>query len=413
MCQRGKIINISVYNSTDIRYVLCPLVALTNQGLRQMSMPALGENSPLILVRRRCALGPPGVQDSVGFRLEMGHHPERKTRMARSRIALIGGGNIGGTLAHIAGLKELGDVVMFDIVDGLPQGKTLDLAESSPVEGFNARLSGSSKYTAIKGADVIIVTAGIARKPGMSRDDLLGINIKVMRQVGEGIKKYAPNAFVICITNPLDAMVWVLREKCGLPTNKVVGMAGILDSARFRYFLAEEFNVSVQDVTAFVLGGHGDTMVPLARYSTVAGIPLPDLVKMGWTTKERLNNIIQRTRDGGAEIVSLLKTGSAFYAPASAAIQMAESYLGDQKRVLPCAAHLTGQYGVKDMYVGVPVVIGAKGVERIVEIDMNKSEKRAFDNSVKAVKDLIAVCKKIDPSLARKKRVTAQRRAKK
>ena len=333
--------------------------------------------------------------------------------MARSRIALIGGGNIGGTLAHIAGLKEMGDVVMFDIVDGLPQGKTLDLAESSPIEGFNARLSGSSKYTAIRGADVIIVTAGIARKPGMSRDDLLGINIKVMQQVGEGIKKYAPNAFVICITNPLDAMVWVLREKCVLPANKVVGMAGILDSARFRYFLAEEFNVSVQDVTAFVLGGHGDTMVPLARYSTVAGIPLPDLVKMGWTTKERLNSIIQRTRDGGAEIVSLLKTGSAFYAPASAAIQMAESYLGDQKRVLPCAAHLTGQYGVKDMYVGVPVVIGAKGVERIVEIDMNKAEKRAFDNSVKAVKDLVSVCKKIDPSLAKKKRATAQRRAKK
>ena len=322
--------------------------------------------------------------------------------MARNKIALIGGGNIGGTLAHLAGLKEMGDVVMFDILDGLPQGKTLDLAESSSVEGFNASLSGSNKYTAIKGADVIIVTAGVARKPGMSRDDLLGINIKVMQQVGEGIKKHAPNAFVICITNPLDAMVWVLREICGLPANKVVGMAGVLDSARFRYFLAEEFDVSVEDVTAFVLGGHGDTMVPLARYSTVAGIPLPDLVKMGWTTKERLDKIIQRTRDGGAEIVGLLKTGSAFYAPASAAIQMAESYLGDQKRVLPCAAQLTGQYGVKDMYVGVPVVIGAKGVERIVEISMNKSEKKAFDSSVASVKELVAACKKLDPSLGKK-----------
>ncbi|MFP6774678.1 MAG: malate dehydrogenase [Alphaproteobacteria bacterium] len=322
--------------------------------------------------------------------------------MARNKIALIGGGNIGGTLAHLAGLKEMGDVVMFDIVDGLPQGKTLDLAESSSVEGFNASLSGSNKYTAIKGADVIIVTAGVARKPGMSRDDLLGINIKVMQQVGEGIKKHAPNAFVICITNPLDAMVWVLREICSLPANKVVGMAGVLDSARFRYFLAEEFDVSVEDVTAFVLGGHGDTMVPLARYSTVAGIPLPDLVKMGWTTKERLDKIIQRTRDGGAEIVGLLKTGSAFYAPASAAIQMAESYLGDQKRVLPCAAQLTGQYGVKDMYVGVPVVIGAKGVERIVEISMNKSEKKAFDSSVASVKELVAACKKLDPSLGKK-----------
>jgi malate dehydrogenase len=331
--------------------------------------------------------------------------------MARNKIALIGGGNIGGTLAHLAGLKEMGDVVMFDIVDGLPQGKTLDLAESSPVEGFNASLSGSSKYTAIKGADVIIVTAGVARKPGMSRDDLLGINIKVMQQVGEGIKNHAPNAFVICITNPLDAMVWVLREICGLPANKVVGMAGVLDSARFRYFLAEEFDVSVEDVTAFVLGGHGDTMVPLARYSTVAGIPLPDLVKMGWTTKERLDKIIQRTRDGGAEIVSLLKTGSAFYAPASAAIQMAESYLGDQKRVLPCAALLTGQYGVKDMYVGVPVVIGAKGVERIVEVSLNKTEKKAFDHSVASVKDLISACKKLDPTLG--KRAKPQKKAKK
>jgi malate dehydrogenase len=330
--------------------------------------------------------------------------------MARNKIALIGGGNIGGTLAHLAGLKELGDVVMFDIVDGLPQGKTLDLAQSAPVEGFNSNLSGSKSYRAIAGADVIIVTAGVARKPGMSRDDLLGINIKVMSQVGEGIKKYAPKAFVICITNPLDAMVWVLREVTGLPGSRVVGMAGILDSARYRYFLAEEFGVSVEDVTAFVLGGHGDTMVPLPRYSTVAGIPLPDLVKMGWTSKQKMNDIVQRTRDGGAEIVGLLKTGSAFYAPASAAISMAESYLKDQKRVLPCAAQLNGQYGIKDLYVGVPVVIGAKGVERIVEIKLNAAEKKAFNNSVKSVRGLVAACKKIDPSLG-KKRKAAKRKA--
>jgi len=319
--------------------------------------------------------------------------------MARNKIALIGGGNIGGTLAHLAGLKDLGDVVMFDIVDGLPQGKTLDIAQSSPVEGFDSRMSGSKNYSAIKGADVVIVTAGVARKPGMSRDDLLGINIKVMAAVGEGIKKYAPKAFVICITNPLDAMVWVLREKCKLPAHMVVGMAGVLDSARFRYFLADEFKVSVEDVTAFVLGGHGDSMVPLPRYSTVAGIPIPDLIKMGWTSKKRLDEIVQRTRDGGAEIVGLLKTGSAFYAPASSAIAMAESYLKDKKRVLPCAANLKGEYGVKDMYVGVPVVIGAKGVEKVVEIKLNAGEKKAFDKSVGAVKGLIAACKKIDPTL--------------
>jgi malate dehydrogenase len=321
--------------------------------------------------------------------------------MARNKIALIGGGNIGGTLAHLAGLKELGDVVMFDIVDGLPQGKTLDIAQASPIEGFDSALSGTKGYRAIRGADVVIVTAGVARRPGMSRDDLLGINIKVMGQVGEGIKKYAPDAFVICITNPLDAMVWVLREKTGLPANQVVGMAGILDSGRFRYFLAEEFGVSVEDVTAFVLGGHGDTMVPLARYSTVAGIPLPDLVKMGWTTKARLDEIVQRTRDGGAEIVGLLKTGSAFYAPASAAIQMAESYLRDKKRLLPCAAYLSGQYGVRDMYVGVPVVIGAGGVERVVEIQLNASERKMFQNSVGAVRELVRACKKIDPGLVK------------
>ena len=333
--------------------------------------------------------------------------------MARNKIALIGGGNIGGTLAHLIGLKELGDVVMFDIVDGLPQGKSLDLAESSPVDGFDARMTGTQKYADIKGADVVIVTAGVARKPGMSRDDLLGINIKVMGQVGAGIKRYAPNAFVICITNPLDAMVWVLRQATGLPSNRVVGMAGVLDSARFRYFLAEEFGVSVEDVTAFVLGGHGDTMVPLVRYSTVAGIPLPDLVKMGWTTKKKLDAIVQRTRDGGAEIVGLLKTGSAYYAPAASAVQMAESYLKDKKRVLPCAAHLTGQYGIKDLYVGVPVVIGAGGVERIVEINLNAGEKRMLAKSVDAVKGLVAACKKIDPSLGGRKAPARRAAAKK
>ncbi len=321
--------------------------------------------------------------------------------MARKKIALIGGGQIGGTLALLAGLKELGDIVMFDILEGLPQGKTLDLAQTSAVEGYDVKLSGTNKYAGIKGADVVIVTAGVPRKPGMSRDDLLGINIKVMEQVGEGIRKYAPKAFVICITNPLDAMVWVLREVCGLPQNMVVGMAGVLDSARFQYFLAEEFGVSIKDISTFVLGGHGDTMVPLTRYSTVAGIPLPDLVKMGWTTAQKLDQIVQRTRDGGAEIVGLLKTGSAFYAPAASAIAMAQSFLGDQKRLLPCAAHLTGQYGVKDLYVGVPVIIGAAGVERVVEISLTPPEKKMFDHSVASVRDLVAACKKINPALGK------------
>jgi malate dehydrogenase len=320
--------------------------------------------------------------------------------MARNKIALVGAGQIGGTLALLAGLKELGDIVLFDVVDGVPQGKALDIAEASPVEGFDAVLKGGSDYSAIEGADVVIVTAGVPRKPGMSRDDLLGINLKVMEQVGAGLKQYAPNAFVICITNPLDAMVGVLREVSGLKPEKVVGMAGVLDSARFRYFLAEEFKVSVEDVTAFVLGGHGDTMVPLARYSTVAGIPLPDLVKMGWTTQERLDQIIQRTRDGGAEIVGLLKTGSAFYAPASSAIAMAESYLRDKKRVLPCAAYLTGQYGIDGLYIGVPVVIGAEGVERIVEVQFNADEKAAFDKSVAAVKGLVETTRKLMDSAA-------------
>ena len=323
--------------------------------------------------------------------------------MARNKIALVGAGNIGGTLAHLAGLKELGDVVMFDIVNGIPQGKSLDLAQSSPVEGFDAKMVGANRYSAIKGADVVIVTAGVARKPGMSRDDLIGINTSVMQSVGEGIKQNCPNAFVICITNPLDVMVGVLRDACGLPANKVVGMAGVLDSARFRYFLAEEMNVSVEDVTAFVLGGHGDSMVPSVRYSTVAGIPLTDLVKMKWITQKKLDEIVQRTRDGGAEIVGLLKTGSAYYAPASSAIQMADAYLKDKKRVLPCAAYLKGEYGVKGLYVGVPVVIGAKGVERIVEIELNKTEKAGFKKSIDAVKGLIKVVKKLDPDLAGKK----------
>ena len=320
--------------------------------------------------------------------------------MARNKIALIGAGQIGGTLALLAGMKELGDIVLFDIADGIPQGKALDLAEASPVEGFDSRLSGASDYSAIAGADVVIVTAGVPRKPGMSRDDLLGINLKVMESVGAGIKQHAPNAFVICITNPLDAMVWALQKACGLPSNKVVGMAGVLDSARFRWFLAEEFNVSVEDVTAFVLGGHGDDMVPSVRYSTVAGIPLPDLVKMGWTTQEKIDAIVKRTRGGGGEIVNLLKTGSAFYAPASSAIAMAESYLRDKRRVLPCAAYLNGQYGVKDMYVGVPVVIGANGVEKIVEITLDDAEKEMFATSVKSVQSLVDACKTINPAFA-------------
>jgi malate dehydrogenase len=319
--------------------------------------------------------------------------------MARKKIALIGSGQIGGTLAHLAGLKELGDIVLFDIAEGIPQGKGLDIAESSPVDGFDARISGANSYADIAGADVVIVTAGVPRKPGMSRDDLLGINLKVMDAVGQGLKEHAPNAFVICITNPLDAMVWALQKASGMPHKKVVGMAGVLDSSRFRYFLADEFNVSVEDVTAFVLGGHGDTMVPLTRYSTVAGIPLPDLVKMGWTSQARIDEIVDRTRNGGAEIVNLLKTGSAFYAPAASAIAMAESYLKDKKRVLPCAAYLNGEYGVKDMYVGVPVVIGSKGVERIVEIELAGKDREAFDKSVGAVQGLVDACKKIAPDL--------------
>src|SRR5215469_5802369 len=318
--------------------------------------------------------------------------------MARKKIALIGGGQIGGTLAHLIGLKELGDVVLFDIVEGLPQGKSLDIAQAGPVDGFDARMKGTNSYADIAGADVVVVTAGVPRKPGMSRDDLLGINLKVMSAVGDGIRQYAPNAFVVCITNPLDAMVWALRHFSGLPHNKVVGMAGVLDSARFRHFLAEELHVSVEDVSAFVLGGHGDSMVPMPRFSTVAGIPLPELVKMGWIDQDRLNKIIQRTRDGGAEIVGLLKTGSAFYAPATSAIAMAESYLKDKKRVLPVAAYVNGPYGIKDLYVGVPAVIGEKGIERIVDLELTQAEKDQLSKSAEAVRGLIEACKKLDPA---------------
>ncbi len=317
-------------------------------------------------------------------------------KIGRNKIALIGAGNIGGTLAHLAGLKELGDIILFDIAEGIPEGKALDLAQSSPIDGFDSALKGTQDYKDIAGADVVIVTAGVPRKPGMSRDDLIGINTKVIQSVGAGIKQHAPDAFVIVITNPLDVMVYVMQQETGFDPAKVVGMAGVLDSARFRYFLAEEFNVSVEDVTAFVLGGHGDTMVPLTRYSTVAGIPLPDLVKMGWTTQKKLDAIVQRTRDGGAEIVGLLKTGSAFYAPAAAAITMAESYLKDKRRVLPCAAHLKGEYGVNDLYVGVPAVIGANGIEKVVEIELDTAEQAMFDHSVDAVKELIAALDKVE-----------------
>ena len=319
--------------------------------------------------------------------------------MPRKKIALIGGGQIGGTLAHLIGLKELGDVVLFDIVGGLPQGKCLDIAQSGPVAGFDAHLMGTNSYADIVGADVVIVTAGVPRKPGMSRDDLLSINLKVMSAVGEGIKAYTPDAFVICITNPLDAMVWALRQFSGHKHEKIVGMAGVLDSARFRHFLSTELGVSMEDVSAFVLGGHGDTMVPMPRFSTVAGISLPELVKMGWIKQERLDSLIQRTRDGGAEIVGLLKTGSAYYAPATAAVAMAESYLKDKKRVLPVAAYVNGPYGIKDLYVGVPAVIGEKGVERIVELELTPDEKAALAKSSESVKTLIEACKELDPRL--------------
>jgi len=319
--------------------------------------------------------------------------------MARKKIALIGAGNIGGTLAHLAAKKELGDIVLFDVVEGVPQGKALDLSQCGPIEGFDAKITGTNDYKDIAGADVIIVTAGVARKPGMSRDDLLGINLKVMKAVGEGIKANAPDAFVICITNPLDAMVWALREFSGLPHNKVVGMAGVLDSARFSHFLAEEFGVSVKDVNTFVLGGHGDTMVPVVQYSTVNGIPVPDLIKMGKSSQAKIDEIVKRTRGGGGEIVALLKTGSAFYAPATSGIAMAEAYLNDQKRILPCAAYVEGKYGVDGLYVGVPVMIGANGVEEIVEVALDDEAKTNLKVSVDAVKELLVACKGIDGTL--------------
>ena len=315
--------------------------------------------------------------------------------MARNKIALIGAGNIGGTLAHLIGLKELGDVVLFDVFGGVAAGKALDIMQSGPVDGFDSAMSGGSDYAAIAGSDVVIVTAGFPRTPGMSRDDLIGKNAGVIAQVADGIKTHCPDAFVICITNPLDAMVWVMKAKSGLPANKVVGMAGVLDSSRFQLFLAQEFGVSVQDVTAFVLGGHGDTMVPLTRYSTVAGIPVPDLIKMGWTTQARIDAIVERTANGGGEIVKLLERGSAFYAPAASAVSMAEAYLKDKKRVLPCAAYLNGQYGIDGLYIGVPVVIGASGIERIVEIELNPTEKAAFDKSCGAVRELVEAAKKL------------------
>ena len=318
--------------------------------------------------------------------------------MSRRKIALIGAGNIGGALAHLAGIKELGDIVLFDIVDGVPQGKALDIAQSSPVAGFDAKLSGASDYSAIEGADVVIVTAGVPRQPGMSRDDLLSINLSVIAKVGAGIRQYAPNAFVICITNPLDVMVWALQKASGLPTHRIVGMAGMLDSSRFRYFLAEELHVSVEDVSAFVLGGHGDDMAPSVRYSSVAGVPLPDIVAMGWTTQQRIDAIVERTRKGGGEIVGLLKTGSAYFAPATAAIAMAESYLKDKRRVMPCAAYLEGQYGVNGLYVGVPVVIGANGVERVMEIRLDETERAMFEKSVASVRALIEAAKALDPA---------------
>jgi malate dehydrogenase len=319
--------------------------------------------------------------------------------MARAKIALIGAGMIGGTLAHIAAREELGDVILFDIAEGIPQGKALDLAEATAVFGKDVALKGANSYADIAGADVCIVTAGVPRKPGMSRDDLLGINLKVMKAVGEGIKAHAPNAFVICITNPLDAMVWALQQFSGLPTNKIIGMAGVLDSARFAYFLAEKTGVSVEDIHAWTLGGHGDDMVPMVRHSTVGGLPLPELVKQGWMTQDELDGIVKRTRGGGGEIVALLKTGSAYYAPAESAIAMANSYLKDKKRVLPCAAWLTGEYGLKDLYVGVPVVIGAGGAEKVIEFETNAEEKAMFAASVASVQGLIEACKQIDPSL--------------
>ena len=317
-----------------------------------------------------------------------------------SKISLIGAGQIGGTLAHLIGLKELvNEVVLFDVASGIAKGKGLDIAQSSSVDGFNVKFSGTDNYDDIKGSDVLIITAGVPRKPGMSRDDLLGINLKIIKQVAEGIKTNAPNAFIICITNPLDVMVMAFQKYSGLPANKVVGMAGILDSSRFKLFLSEELNVPVREIDAMVMGGHGDTMVPLPRFTKVSGKPLMDLLKEGKISEEKLESINQRTRDGGAEIVKYLEKGSAFYAPAASGVEMAEAFLKDQKKLLPCAAHLHGEYGINNVYAGVPVIIGKEGVERIEEIDLNENEKTEFNNSVEAVIKLWDAASKIDPDL--------------
>ena len=316
------------------------------------------------------------------------------------KISLIGAGQIGGTLAHLIGIKEIVDeVVLFDVASGLAKGKALDIAQSSSVDGFNVKFSGTDNYEDIKNSDVIIITAGVPRKPGMSRDDLLGINLKIIKQVAEGVKTHAPNAFVICITNPLDVMVMAFQKFSGLPTKKVVGMAGILDTSRFKLFLSLELNVPVNEIDAMVMGGHGDTMVPLPRFTKVSGKPLLDLVKEGKISEERLESINQRTRDGGAEIVKYLEKGSAFYAPAAAGVEMAEAYLKDQKKLLPCAAHLHGEYGVNNVYAGVPVIIGKDGIEKIEEINLDEKEKSEFNNSVEAVIKLWEAASKIDPSL--------------
>ncbi len=317
----------------------------------------------------------------------------------KKKISLIGAGQIGGTLAHLIGLKELADVVLFDVATGIAKGKALDIAQSSSVDGFDVKFSGTDQYEDIKSSDVIIITAGVPRKPGMSRDDLLGINLKIIKQVAEGIKNYAPNAFVICITNPLDVIVMALQQYSKLPTNKVVGMAGILDSSRFKLFLSLELKVPVKQIEALVMGGHGDTMVPLPRYTKVSGKSLETLISEGKISKEKLNQIVQRTRDGGAEIIKLLEKGSAYYAPAASGVEMAESYLKDQKKLLPCAAYLKGEYDVKNLYAGVPVIIGSKGVEKIEELSLNNEERKQFEKSISAVNDLWLSACKIDPEL--------------
>ena len=319
----------------------------------------------------------------------------------RKKISLIGAGQIGGTLAHLASIKELGDVVLFDVAEGIAKGKALDIAQSTAVDGFKINLKGTNNYHDTKNSDVVIITAGVSRKPGMSRDDLLETNLKIIKQVAEGIKQNTPDAFVICITNPLDVMVMAFQKFSGLSPNKVVGMAGILDSSRFKLFLSEEFNVPVRKIEAMVMGGHGDTMVPLPRFTKVSGKPLLDLVKEGKITQKRLEEINQRTRDGGAEIVKFLEKGSAFYAPAASGVEMAKAYLKDEKKMLPCAAYLNGEYGIKDIYAGVPIIVGKNGVEKIEEINLDEQEKSEFLHSIEAVKKLWEAASKIDPDLSK------------